>query len=158
MATRAVLSGWQGLVLLLSAILADTCNSSLYGCGHRCPARCIACSSIFSGRLCSQMLDPPHCLHTLLMRLCSQMLAPQRCLHPLLRRLCSQMPSTLHCWQSLKIRLCSHVPDPSHCQHWLFGGFVRELCALHLRSFAACPATAHSVFMLLLLGLVGFLE
>jgi len=38
-------------------------------------------------RLCSQMLAPPHCLHTLLMRLCSQMLEPPHCLHALLRGL-----------------------------------------------------------------------
>jgi hypothetical protein len=34
---------------------------------------------------------------------------------------------------------------------------VRALCALFLRSFAACPATAHSFFILLLLSLVAFL-
>jgi hypothetical protein len=45
-------------------------------------------------RLCSQMLEPPHCLQVLLRRLCSQMLAPPHCLH------------------SLKIRL---PPTPSSC-------------------------------------------
>jgi hypothetical protein len=34
-----------------------------------------------------------------------------------------------------------------------FLAVVRALCALVLRSFAACPATAHSFFMLLLVGL-----
>jgi ABC-type Co2+ transport system permease subunit len=34
---------------------------------------------------------------------------------------------------------------------------VRVLCALFLRSFAACATTANSFFMLLLLGLVAFL-
>jgi hypothetical protein len=36
------------------------------------------------------MIDPPHCLHRLLSRLCSQMLAPPHSLHTLWR-LCSQM-------------------------------------------------------------------
>jgi hypothetical protein len=36
------------------------------------------------------MLDPPHCLHLLLMRLCSQMLDTPQCSHPLLMRLCSR--------------------------------------------------------------------
>ncbi len=34
---------------------------------------------------------------------------------------------------------------------------MRALCALFLRRFAACATTAHSFFMLLLLGLVAFL-
>jgi hypothetical protein len=38
-------------------------------------------------RLCSQMLDPPHCLQPLLWRLCSQMLDQE--LRPLLRYPCA---------------------------------------------------------------------
>jgi hypothetical protein len=57
LAPRAVLSSWQGLVLLLPVILAaPPCSSSL---------------QLLRIRLCSQMLDPPHCLQPLLWRLCS---------------------------------------------------------------------------------------
>ena len=88
LAPRAVLSSWQGLVLLLPVILAaPPCSSSVYVCARRCSTRRIACSRFFGGcarriacwhlhwrhwRLCSQMLDPPHRSHLLLMRLCSQ--------------------------------------------------------------------------------------
>ena len=48
----------------------------------------------------AQMLDPPHCLHWLVMRLCSQ------------------MPSPLHCLHSLRTR---HVLDLLHAAVFKFG-------------------------------------
>jgi hypothetical protein len=90
---------WQ-LELFCPPSAGNPCNSSLYGCARRYPARCIACSCIFGGcarrcstrriacscflmRLCSQIpglgfrvqgsgsrVYPPHCLHLPLSRLC----------------------------------------------------------------------------------------
>ena len=60
-------------------------NKRLY---RDCSTCRIACScSLHGGIMCSQMLDPPHALHPLLMPLCSQMLDPPHCLHTLLWRL-----------------------------------------------------------------------
>jgi hypothetical protein len=86
------------------------------------------------------MLDPPHCLHPLLLRLCSQMLDPPHSLHSLLMRLCSQMLDLPHCLQLLLLRLCSQMLDPPHSLHWL----LWRLCG----HFAGSPR--HSLHMLLL--------
>ena len=79
-------------------------------CSRRCSLRCIACTqSLRFLRLCSQMPDPPHCLHLFLSRFWSQILAPPHALHVLHARLCSQMLDPQHCLQPLLWRLCSQI-------------------------------------------------
>jgi hypothetical protein len=71
MATRAVLSIWQGLVLLLptnlatplyAVVLADAnplhcCTGFFGGCARRCSPRRIACTCFFGG--CARRCSPP---------------------------------------------------------------------------------------------------
>jgi hypothetical protein len=94
------------------------CTRFLCGCARRCSTRRIACTPACLWRLCSQMLDPPHRLHPLLMQLCSQMLDPPHRLHLLLRRLCSQMLDPPHCLHMHLLRLCSQMLD-TNCLHLL---------------------------------------
>ncbi len=100
MATRAVLSNWQGLVLLLPAILATPLYAAVLA-----DANPLHCLHWLLWRLCSQMLAPLHCLHVLLWRLCSQMLDLPHCVHLLLWRWCSQMlaPPALRALREVQI-------------------------------------------------------
>ncbi len=69
----------------------------LCGCACRFLIRRIACSCfshwLFT-LLFSQMLAPPHCLHTLLRRLCSQKLPPPHKRQCVLSRLCGHFART----------------------------------------------------------------
>jgi hypothetical protein len=79
-------------------------------------------------RLCSQqMLEPPHCLHLLLLRLCSQMLDPPHGVHSLLMRLCLQIAGTAFFCRCARGCSTRRIPCTG-----FFGG-----CAGTLRAFSA---------------------
>ncbi len=84
------------------------------------PPHCLYCALLLRW-LCSQMSDPPalaRCLHQLLrLGLSCQMLDAPHCFHTLLMWLCSQIDEHLQSLRSLFLRLCWQMTLPLTTQH-----------------------------------------